>query len=81
MSGKFLVNLSFDIVSKNDVETLSAEINKLLKNYAKDNYLFVSQMSVYQQKNPVTGEPLKVNNDGTPKREEFDIVNLVTDVL
>lgn len=80
MLGKFLVNLSFDIVSKNDVETLSAEINKLLKNYAKDNYLFVSQVSVYQQKNPMTGEPLEVDKNGKP-RKEFEIENLVTDVL
>lgn len=81
MSGKFLVNLSFDIVSKNDVETLSSELSKLLKEFAKDKYLFLSQISVYQQKNPVTGEPLKVKDDGTPEREEFDIRNLITDVL
>lgn len=81
MSGKFLVNLSFDIVSESDTEKLSAELSKLLKEFAKDKYLFLSQISVYQQKNPVTGEPLKVNDDGTPEKEEFDIVNLVTDVL
>lgn len=81
MQGKFLVNLSFDIVSESDTEKLSAELSKLLKEFAKDKYLFLSQISVYQQKNPVTGEPLKVNDDGTPEKEEFDIVNLVTDVL
>lgn len=81
MQGKFLVNLSFDVVSEAGVEQLSNELNKMLKDFAQNKYLFISQISVYQQKNPVTGDPLEVNDDGTPKKEEFDIRNLVTDVL
>lgn len=81
MSGKFLVNLSFDIVSDDDVKDLSANLSEALKTFAGDKYLFVSQMSVYQQKDPISGKPLNVDDDGNPSIEKFEIKNLVTDVL
>lgn len=81
MNGKFLVNVSFDLVYEGDTEKLSNELHKMFKDFAKEKALFVSNLSIYQQKNPVTGEPLKVNDDGTPYVEKFEIKNLVTSTL
>lgn len=81
MSGKFLVNVSFDLVAEDDVKTLSDKIQECLKKLAEDNYLFVSQLSIYQQKNPYSGEPLVVNKDGTRYVEKFDIKNVTTSIL
>lgn len=81
MNGKFLVNVSFDLVYEGDTEKLSNELHKMFRDFAKEKALFVSNLSIYQQKNPVTGEPLKVNDDGSVYVEKFEIKNLVTPTL
>lgn len=78
---KFSVNLSFDIACDKDVEQVTSELQEILKNYAENKYLFVNQVSVQQLKDPYSGDALKVNDDGSPYIEKFEIKNVFTGIL
>ena len=81
MNNKFSVNLSFDIVCEKDTEKLTADLHKLIKDFSEGKYLFINQVSVQQFRNYLSSDPLKVNDDGSPYVEKFEIKNVVTGIL